>query len=516
VRPDVAPTETKASPSPTAPEGEDEAEADSSAWMRNELEAYGYSEAVAWSPAKRQLLSGIALAGVLETAFLTYAKVFASTSGLCGTAKCSDVLNSAYSSFLGVPLTVPAFFAYGLMLYWAARPLFASSPLPSETGGDGQTADGGTSLEYRFLDMKSRGPLMVLSTAMASFSAYLMGVLAFVLKDFCPFCLASAILSSLLYLFSKSWKAVPIKSRSQKFEIAATGSVFALSALMFLTTNPDANARLSLVFPFLQIPLWNEQPEEPFPSPLAVTQETFWQGRLTKTRTVYEPPPVIGVTSPQGERVAARLKQLGAKMYGAWWCSHCYHQKQVIGESFYKNVQYLECDADGANSQAGVCTAKDISGYPAWEINGQIFYGEKSLEQLELMTGMREPRDGEKIPKPGRPQIEPEPAEPQQQAQAQTKSEEGEPGSDLSLFTDAQEMEGERKSGREEVGLMAGLEVAKERSLPFSPFPLSPGGLQAHADFRSWSPSLSLELEKGAKDNSPLLLASSLSANKIA
>jgi hypothetical protein len=40
-------------------------------------------------------------------------------------------------------------------------------------------------------------------------------------------------------------------------------------------------------------------------------------------------PVVTNESSPQAVALAKRLKAAGARMYGAFWCSHCFEQKQV-------------------------------------------------------------------------------------------------------------------------------------------------------------------------------------------
>jgi hypothetical protein len=36
-------------------------------------------------------------------------------------------------------------------------------------------------------------------------------------------------------------------------------------------------------------------------------------------------------------------------------------------------------------------TPPQVPGYPTWEIKGELYPGEKTLEQLEELTGLREP-----------------------------------------------------------------------------------------------------------------------------
>ena len=64
-------------------------------------------------------------------------------------------------------------------------------------------------------------------------------------------------------------------------------------------------------------------------------------------------------------------------MYGAFWCSHCYDQKQTLGAEAMRSIPYIECAKDGANSQRKLCQEKEIPGYPTWEINGKLHPGEQ-------------------------------------------------------------------------------------------------------------------------------------------
>jgi hypothetical protein len=45
----------------------------------------------------------------------------------------------------------------------------------------------------------------------------------------------------------------------------------------------------------------------------------------------YQPPLVTSESSRGAVDLARRLKAAGAKMYGAFWCSHCFEQKQAFG-----------------------------------------------------------------------------------------------------------------------------------------------------------------------------------------
>ena len=83
------------------------------------------------------------------------------------------------------------------------------------------------------------------------------------------------------------------------------------------------------------------------------------------------------------------LAEKGAKMYGAYWCSHCNNQKEAFGSSFdlFNSLGgYVECDPKGKNAQPAKCEEAGILGYPTWIINGQVYEGEQSLSRLSAIS----------------------------------------------------------------------------------------------------------------------------------
>jgi glutaredoxin len=106
-------------------------------------------------------------------------------------------------------------------------------------------------------------------------------------------------------------------------------------------------------------------------------------GRELEEVAVNMPPAIKKKSSERALLVAERLKNLDAKMYGAYWCSHCNNQKQVLGIEGSKMFRYVECDKEGFNSEAKLCRSKNVPGYPTWEIKGQFYPGEKELGELE-------------------------------------------------------------------------------------------------------------------------------------
>lgn len=56
---------------------------------------------------------------------------------------------------------------------------------------------------------------------------------------------------------------------------------------------------------------------------------------------------VRGESSSEAVDLARRLKAAGAKMYGAFWCSHCQEQKAEFGAAAQKDLPYVECYPQG-------------------------------------------------------------------------------------------------------------------------------------------------------------------------
>lgn len=94
---------------------------------------------------------------------------------------------------------------------------------------------------------------------------------------------------------------------------------------------------------------------------------------------------LVGCTDSNGsgeyDDLAKWLTKEGVTMYGTEWCSHCQNQKEEFGSSF-QYIDYVDCD----RSQE-VCSAAGVRGYPTWKINGELYPGEQSLDQLARLTG---------------------------------------------------------------------------------------------------------------------------------
>ncbi|MGI0489796.1 hypothetical protein ACN4EK_30645 [Pantanalinema rosaneae CENA516] len=98
--------------------------------------------------------------------------------------------------------------------------------------------------------------------------------------------------------------------------------------------------------------------------------------------------PKTGTDKAAIDALAKHLQQIGAKMYGAYWCPHCQQQKELFGSpTFSRYINYIECDPRGQNAKPNLCRAAKIGGYPTWEINGKFYPGTQSLKSLAKWSG---------------------------------------------------------------------------------------------------------------------------------
>ena len=96
----------------------------------------------------------------------------------------------------------------------------------------------------------------------------------------------------------------------------------------------------------------------------------------------------LGAPSYESE-LADYLSNTGATMYGAYWCPHCAHQKQLFSHAA-QLLPYVECDARGVNAQVDLCNTVGINAYPTWEINGEFYVGTQPLNQLAILSGFQQ------------------------------------------------------------------------------------------------------------------------------
>ena len=280
----------------------------------------------------------LATIGVIDTGSITLSKwgwigdLSCSSTGLFGCNGCEKVLSSAWGSLLGQPLALFGLLGYGAVLLMAVVPLVLQGDLRVSFG------------------QKSWWGLFLLSTGMAVFSGVLLGVMAFGIRDCCPFCILSAGLSSALFVLS--------------------------------LIGGDWEDRGQLIFSGVITAL------------LVGVIGLGWAASVGRPVVDSAPgvaPPVRSESNAGQIALAEHLTASGAKIYTAYWCPHCHDQKELFGRQATEKLTVVECAPDGRNSQRELCEAKKIEGYPTWEIKGQLDSGVKPLAKLAEASGYQGP-----------------------------------------------------------------------------------------------------------------------------
>jgi len=305
-----------------------------------------------WS---RPILGAIAILGMLNTGYITLGKL-TNTEAVCPTGGCETVLSSPYATIFGLPLALFGFLAYTAMAAFALVPLAVK---PEQNRPLRNKLENWTWLL-----------LFAGATAMLVFSGYLMNIMfsKFVaplgMKGLCYFCLASALFALSLFivtLLGRAWDDIG--------QLLLIGVVVAIATLV--TTLG------------IYAPLDARQTEQP--------------GGAGQTGYAIQ-----ATSGPSEIALAEHLKKVGAKMYGAYWCPHCYDQKQLFGKEAAAIFNYVECAPDGRNAKPDVCQkvapqieaqTKEPFAFPTWEVNGRFYRGTQSLEELANASGYTGPRN---------------------------------------------------------------------------------------------------------------------------
>lgn len=286
-----------------------------------------------WS---RPIIGAIAAVGALGTGYLTITKLM-QTSAAC-LAGCDKVLNSAWAEVFGLPLTLFGCLAYLSMLGLAIAPL-----LVKEENKEQRARLEGITWPLLFVG----------ATGMMVFSGFLMYVLATDIKAVCPYCIASALMSTTMFaltLLGRRW--------DDRGKLLFNGVIVAMVALV---------GTLGMY---------------------AVPGGPLSSGTQAAAMPENAGEPIVTSSGEAEIALAKYLTDSGAKMYGAYWCSHCHDQKQLFGKTAYRAIPYIECDSKGYQSQTAVCQAvPEVEGFPTWEVNGEFLSGTQSLETLAAASG---------------------------------------------------------------------------------------------------------------------------------
>ena len=283
----------------------------------------------------RVAIAILATVGLIDTGSITLKKWgwINSLSCLGGIDGCDKVLNSPWGTIfnnnnLSIPLSLIGFIGYFLILGLAVIPFFT-----------------GIAENKITFSRKSWWGLFLISCAMAVFSFLLIGIMILKIKAFCFFCILSALISTiilLLTLLGGRWE--------NPGELLFRGFI------------------LSLVI-ILGGLIWSSSVD---PTKKSINSNT--------------PPIIKSNSTKQAIQLANHLTEKGAVMYNAYWCPHCHDQKEMFGKEAASKLSLVECAEDGLNSQSDLCKSKGITGFPSWEINGEIESGVKSLKELAELS----------------------------------------------------------------------------------------------------------------------------------
>ena len=83
--------------------------------------------------------------------------------------------------------------------------------------------------------------------------------------------------------------------------------------------------------------------------PIAIIAEEMGYFPVTNKGgdTVYIPAKIKRSSTDQAIALANHLKSRGSVMYGAYWCPHCQHQKELFGKEAWALIDYVECSPKG-------------------------------------------------------------------------------------------------------------------------------------------------------------------------
>lgn len=268
----------------------------------------------------QKLIAGISFAGFVETSYLTWTKLTNSLDSFCISPEtCNTVLSTPYSSIpiVNIPLTLLGALSYGIVL------MLSVTSFNSE-------------------DDIGKSIILFLSMAMATFSGYLMYVLHAVLSLDCTYCHVSALLSFILATLSWNGNMIGNKTKATVLSVGSIATTSLFSALLLYVTGAVTNSNVVA---------------EASTAPAA---QIFGVNGIKDDFSKNTPPKIKKDSSDKAIEIARELQKMDAKMYGAYWCSHCNNQKQILGIQAIELIPYIECDKVGYNSEYPLCRSKEV------------------------------------------------------------------------------------------------------------------------------------------------------------
>ncbi|KAG6773795.1 hypothetical protein POTOM_021112 [Populus tomentosa] len=310
--------------------------------------------------------AGLGGVGFLETAYLTFLKL-TNSDAFCpiGGGNCGDVLSSDYAVVFGVPLPLIGMISYGLVaalgLQWSGK-------------------------KFPFGIEESNGRLLLLgcTTSMAVASGYFLYILSTKFSGTsCTYCLLSAFLSfSLFFITLKDFGLEEIQKFLGLQLCIASVVIFSLNT-SYATLQPassrypDVHASHSFCMGICALTFFHLH---------------LCDSSLADINLEYFTTEITTPSSPFAISLARHLQSIGAKMYGAFWCSHCQEQKQIFGKEAAELLNYVECFPNGfrkGTKMIKACADAKLEGFPTWVINGQVLSGDQELSELAKVSGFK-------------------------------------------------------------------------------------------------------------------------------
>lgn len=100
-------------------------------------------------------------------------------------------------------------------------------------------------------------------------------------------------------------------------------------------------------------------------------------------------PPIDRVSSIAETQLVEYLAANKIEFYGSYLCADCQKQKSLFGAAAAAKLLYVECAADGKNSQRLLCKHMNIQMFPTWVIRGKYYTGTKDLKEIAALAGYK-------------------------------------------------------------------------------------------------------------------------------
>ena len=205
----------------------------------------------------------------------------------------------------------------------------------------------------------------------------------------------TALWGALVYVAIGVLAGVGLSSRrwSWVFHLAAAGVAFsayltALSVFVIGATCVYCLASAAIMAAILGLLVWR-RPVAPARGPALRPARLLVGGVAAGAITVLAGAFLYAMPSAEAPSyqaaLARHLRESGAVMYGAHWCSHCSEQKTLFGPAA-KDLPYVECDPKGVNARPDLCQKVGVKAFPTWVIGPQRREGVQSLADLAALS----------------------------------------------------------------------------------------------------------------------------------